>query len=48
MVASLTFQTAADLDAALTSAELAAASADTANFADSGIMLYRTEEAVCS
>ncbi|WP_100473150.1 ethD [Mycobacteroides abscessus] len=39
MVASLTFQT---------SAELAAASADTANFADSGITLYRTEETIYS
>ncbi|RIS80692.1 ethD [Mycobacteroides abscessus] len=39
MVASLTFQT---------SAELAAASADTANFADGGITLYRTEETIYS
>ncbi|WP_237082921.1 EthD domain-containing protein [Mycobacteroides abscessus] len=48
MIASLTFQTAAALDAALTSAELAAASADTANFADGGITLYRTEETIYS
>ena len=46
MVANLTFKTAADLEAALRSAEIATASADTANFADGGMTLYRTEETV--
>ena len=44
MVASLVFQTAEDLEFALKSAEMAAAGADTANFADGGVTLYRTEE----
>ncbi|RIT55089.1 EthD family reductase [Mycobacteroides abscessus] len=46
MVASLSFETAADLESALTSAEMAAAAADTANFADGGMTLYSTEETV--
>jgi uncharacterized protein (TIGR02118 family) len=44
MVASLDFETAEDLKFALTSAEMAAAGADTANFADGGVTLYSTEE----
>lgn len=46
MVANLAFATAADLESALTSAEMAAAAADTANFADGGMTLYSTEEIV--
>lgn len=46
MVANLAFETAADLEGALVSAEMASASADTANFADGGMTLYRTEETV--
>ena len=46
MVANLIFETAADFKAALASAEMAAAGADTANFADGGITLYSTEETV--
>jgi uncharacterized protein (TIGR02118 family) len=44
MVASLNFQTAEDLKSALKSSEMAAAGADTANFADGGVTLYSTEE----
>lgn len=48
IVANLTFETAADLEAAFRSAEMATASADTANFADGGMTFYRTEETVYS
>lgn len=44
MVASLEFDSADDLKAALKSPEMAAASADVANFANGGLTLYRTEE----
>ncbi|MGV0794977.1 EthD family reductase [Mycolicibacterium sp. XJ1819] len=44
MVASLTFDTAEDLQTALTSPEMAAASADVANFATGGVTVYSTEE----
>jgi uncharacterized protein (TIGR02118 family) len=44
MVASLTFDTAEDLKAALKSPEMAAASADVRNFATGGVTLYSTEE----
>jgi uncharacterized protein (TIGR02118 family) len=46
MVASLTFASAEDLKAALRSTEMAAASADVANFATGGVTLYSTEELV--
>lgn len=46
MAASLNFDTAEDLKTALKSPEMAAASADTANFADGGVTLYRSEEIV--
>jgi uncharacterized protein (TIGR02118 family) len=44
MVASLEFDSADDLKAALKSPEMAAASADVANFASGGVTLYSTEE----
>ncbi|OFB35835.1 ethyl tert-butyl ether degradation protein EthD [Mycolicibacterium sp. (ex Dasyatis americana)] len=44
MVASLTFDGAEDLKAALKSPEMGAASADVANFATGGVTLYSTEE----
>lgn len=44
MVASLLFDSADDLKAALTSTEMGAASADVANFATGGVVLYSTEE----
>jgi uncharacterized protein (TIGR02118 family) len=44
MVASLNFNTAEDLKAALKSPEMAAASADVANFAPGLVTLYSTEE----
>lgn len=44
MVASLLFNSADDLKGALTSPEMAAASADVANFATGGATLYSTEE----
>lgn len=44
MVASLSFNTATELKAALKSPEMAAASADVANFATGGVTLYSTEE----
>ncbi|HEX7322995.1 MAG TPA: EthD family reductase [Mycobacterium sp.] len=44
MVASLVFDSAAALKAALSSPEMAAASADVANFATGGVTLYSTEE----
>lgn len=44
MVASLTFESADTLKAALKSPEMAAASADVANFATGGVTLYSTEE----
>lgn len=44
MVASLLFDTADDLKAALKSPEMAAASTDVANFATGGVTLYSTEE----
>lgn len=46
MVASLLFDTAEDLKSALKSAEMAAASADVANFATGGVTLYSTEEII--
>ena|ERR1700757_5019703 len=46
MVASLMFDTAEDLKTALRSPEMAAASADVANFATGGVTLYSTEEIV--
>jgi uncharacterized protein (TIGR02118 family) len=44
MVLSLMFDTAEDLKAALNSPEMAAASADVANFATGAVTLYSTEE----
>ena len=44
MVASLMFASSEDLTAALKSPEMAAASADVANFATGGVTLYSTEE----
>jgi uncharacterized protein (TIGR02118 family) len=44
MIASLMFDSAEDLKAALKSPEMAAASADVANFATGGVTLYSTEE----
>ncbi|BBX27676.1 EthD family reductase [Mycolicibacterium alvei] len=44
MIASLMFSSAEDLKSALKSPEMAAASADVANFATGGVTLYRTEE----
>ena len=44
MVASLMFDTADDLKAALKSPEMSAASSDVANFATGGVTLYSTEE----
>jgi|SRR5580693_9079140 uncharacterized protein (TIGR02118 family) len=44
MIASLTFNSAEDLKAALRSPEMAAASEDVANFASGGVTLYSTEE----
>lgn len=44
MVASLLFDSAEDLSAALKSPEMAAASADVANFATGGVTLFSTEE----
>jgi uncharacterized protein (TIGR02118 family) len=46
MVANLGFQTAESLKTALTSPEMAAASADVANFATGGSTLYSLEEEV--
>jgi uncharacterized protein (TIGR02118 family) len=46
MVASLMFDTAEDLKAALKSPEMGTASADVANFATGGVALYSTEEIV--
>jgi uncharacterized protein (TIGR02118 family) len=46
MVASLLFDTSEDLKSALKSPEMAAASADVANFATGGVTLYSTEEIV--
>lgn len=46
MVASLNFTTAEDLNVALKSPEMAAASADVANFATGGSTVYSTEEVV--
>lgn len=48
MIASLAFDTGDDLKAALESPEMAAASADLANFATGGVTLYSTEEIVRS
>jgi uncharacterized protein (TIGR02118 family) len=44
MVASLMFDTAEDLKAGLKSPQMAAASADVANFATGGVTLYSAEE----
>ncbi|SBS79674.1 Uncharacterized 11.0 kDa protein in thcB-thcC intergenic region [uncultured Mycobacterium sp.] len=44
MVASLMFDTADDLKAALKSSEMGATSADVANFATGGVTLYSSEE----
>jgi uncharacterized protein (TIGR02118 family) len=44
MVASLTFDSAEDLKAALKAPEMAAASVDVANFATGGVTLYSTAE----
>lgn len=44
MVASLNFDSAEDLKVALKSPEMAAASADVANFASGRVTLYSTEE----
>ncbi|WP_454787802.1 EthD family reductase [Mycolicibacterium lutetiense] len=44
MVASLSFNSAEELKVALKSPEMAAASADVANFATGGVTLYSTEE----
>jgi uncharacterized protein (TIGR02118 family) len=44
MVASLTFETAADLQAALSSPEMTAAVEDVPKFATGGLTLYTTEE----
>lgn len=44
MVASLTFNTAEDMKAALKSPEMAAAGQDVANFATGGVTMYSTEE----
>jgi hypothetical protein len=44
MVARLSFANLGDLKAGLRSAEMAAASADVANFAIGGVTLYSTEE----
>lgn len=44
MIASLMFDSAEDLKNALKSPEMAAASADVANFATGGVTLYSTEE----
>ena len=46
IVASLLFDTAEDLKTALKSPEMAAASADVANFATGGVTLYSTEEVI--
>ncbi|HJT93367.1 MAG TPA: EthD family reductase, partial [Mycobacterium sp.] len=43
-VASLTFNTAEDMKAALKSPEMAAAGQDVANFATGGVTMYSTEE----
>lgn len=43
LVAFLTFATASDLKAALASPEMAATSADLANFATGGVTIYSTE-----
>lgn len=44
MIASLSFDSAETMKAALKSAEMAAASADVANFATGGVTLFSTEE----
>ena len=44
LVASLSFTSAEELKAALMSPEMAAASADVANFATGGVTLFSTEE----
>lgn len=44
MVATLTFNTADDMKAALKSPEMAAAGQDVANFATNGATMYSTEE----
>lgn len=44
MVATLSFNSAGELKAALKSREMAAASADVANFASGGVTIYSTEE----